>query len=305
MIPKRPPRVGQVGFVYAHPYRVQGISIAGEQTVVQVPELDVAFDIGLCPRVALASRIIALSHGHMDHVAGLPYFFSHRHFLKMGPSVCLAPAELVPALERMMQAWIDVENQRTPHEFLPMRPGDTHEIKNNLFLRAVPISHTVPALGYVVIERRNKLREEFRELPQERLRELKSRGEEITQTLEIPIVAYTGDTELCPSLYADDFVRAQIVVTECTFFDDQHRGRSKVGKHLHVDDLSAMLNVWQAGTVVVVHVSRRTNLTAAKQRLIDAAGESARDRVHFLMDHRGNHQRYEELQARIEREGAL
>ncbi len=40
MLPKTPPRTGQVGFLYAPPYRIQGISVAGEQTVVQIPELD-------------------------------------------------------------------------------------------------------------------------------------------------------------------------------------------------------------------------------------------------------------------------
>ena len=61
MLPKQPPRSGQVGFLYIPPYRVQGISVAGEQTVVQVPELDVTFDIGLCPRIALSSPYVAIS----------------------------------------------------------------------------------------------------------------------------------------------------------------------------------------------------------------------------------------------------
>src|SRR5262245_1685831 len=89
MLPKMPPRSGQVGFLYIPPYRVQGVSIAGEQTVVQVPELDVCFDIGLCPRIALSSPYVALSHGHMDHVGGLPYYFSQRMFQKMGMGRCV------------------------------------------------------------------------------------------------------------------------------------------------------------------------------------------------------------------------
>jgi hypothetical protein len=51
---------------------------------VQVPELDVCFDIGLCPRIALTSPYVAISHCHMDHVAGLPYYFSQRMFQKIG-----------------------------------------------------------------------------------------------------------------------------------------------------------------------------------------------------------------------------
>ena len=32
MLPKEPPRVGQMGFLFVPPYRVQGISIAGEMS---------------------------------------------------------------------------------------------------------------------------------------------------------------------------------------------------------------------------------------------------------------------------------
>jgi len=46
---------------------LSGVSIAGEQTAVAIPELDLCFDIGLCPRVALSCGYICLTHGHMDH----------------------------------------------------------------------------------------------------------------------------------------------------------------------------------------------------------------------------------------------
>ena len=56
-----------------------GYSVAGEETVVQVPEMDVCFDIGRAPYFALTSNIICLSHGHMDHMAGVAYYLSQRH----------------------------------------------------------------------------------------------------------------------------------------------------------------------------------------------------------------------------------
>ena len=58
MIPKPPPKEGQLGFLYLPPYRIQGISVAGEQSVVHIPELDLVFDIGLCPRATLAAGTV-------------------------------------------------------------------------------------------------------------------------------------------------------------------------------------------------------------------------------------------------------
>jgi ribonuclease Z len=293
MLPKMPPRSGQVGFVYVPPYRVQGISVAGEQTVVQIPELDVVFDVGMCPRIALSSPYVALSHAHMDHVGGLPYYFSQRMFQKMGPGTCVCHAAVARSLERMMQSWVELEHQRTPHKILGLEPDQDVEIKNNIRLRGIAVSHTVPSLGYAVVERRSKLKDEFRDFPQEKLRELRAQGVEITRTLEIPLVAYTGDTELGPFLYRDEFVKAKIVIAECTFLEAEHRSRATVGKHLHVHDVAALLGVWEADAVILVHLSRRTNLASARQEILQVVGNRHGDRVHLLMDHRTNRSRYE------------
>ena len=299
MLPKAPPRSGQLGFVYVPPYRVQGISVAGEQTVVQIPELDISFDIGLCPRIALSSNYIALSHGHMDHVAGLPYYFSQRMFQRIGPGTCVCHPALVEPLRAMMLSWTGLEGQRTQFEIIPIPPGEQIEIKNNIFLRGIEVSHAVGAMGYAVVERRSKLKTEYFDLPQERLRALRSSGVEITRTLEIPLVAYTGDTELGPYLFRDEFANAKIVICECTFFEPDHKTRARVGKHLHVTDLIKLLGVWKADAVILVHLSRRTNLADARELLVSVIGEEQAERVHFLMDHRENRQRYEQQELEL------
>jgi ribonuclease Z len=103
-----------------------------------------------------------------------------------------------------------------------------------------------------------------------------------------------------PFLLRDEFVNARIVVTECTFFDPEHRDRARVGKHIHVEDLRQLIRAWNAPDIVVVHVSRRTNMSYARERLAEAAGEHV-GRIHLLMDHRTNRQRYERQAAETER----
>jgi ribonuclease Z len=99
-------------------------------------------------------------------------------------------------------------------------------VKNNIMLRAIEMRHTVPALGYALVERRSKLKPEFADLPQEKLRELKASGTEITRVLQIPLVAYTGDTEFGPNLFRDEFASAKIVISECTFLEEDHESRA-------------------------------------------------------------------------------
>ena len=80
---------------------------------------------------------------------------------------------------------------------------------------------------------------------------------------------------------------------EATFFEPDHRARASVGKHLHVEDIAALLNVWRADAVILGHLSRRTNIGEAREQLIKTIGEESAQRVHFLMDHRTNRMRYE------------
>ncbi len=293
MLPKPPPREGSLAFLYLPPYRVQGISVAGESTCVMIPELDVCFDMGECPRAALASKHVAISHGHMDHIGGLAYYCSQRRFQGMGTARIVCDARLAGPINRMMAGYVDLEQQRTPYELLPLTHEQQLEIKPNIFLRAFEVEHTSPTMGFAIVERRSKLKPEYVDLPQEKLRELKERNVEITRTLEIPLVAYIGDTAPGPHLVRADVRQAQIIITECTFFEPEHTERAKVGMHLHVNDIAEWLRIAQCKHMVLTHISRRTHLGYARERLLELLGEEKAQRVLLLMDHRFNRERYE------------
>jgi len=293
MLPKPPPRLGQLGFLYVPPIRVQGVSVAGEKSAVMVPEFDVCFDIGVCHRPMLASRIVALSHGHMDHVAALPYYFSQRWFQGMGTGVCVCDKRIEPAVRQMMQGWIDLEQQETSHEIIGLDEDEEFEIKNNIFLRAFAVDHTVPAMAYSVIERRTKLKPEYLDLPQSRLMELKRGGEEITREIRVPVVTYLGDTLPGAHLFRQEVLEARVLIMECTFFEPEHKARALIGKHVHLDDIVELMPHLQCEALILTHLSRRTNLGLAKRQLHERLGSERAARVHLLMDHKGNRARYE------------
>jgi len=263
----------------------------------------VCFDMGECPRSALAAKWVAVSHGHMDHVGGLAYYCSQRRFQGMGTGKIICDARIAPAIHRMMAGFVDLEQQRTPYEVYPLEPEQQIEIKPNIVLRGFATEHTAPSFGFVAVERRSKLRPELVDLPQEKLKELKDRGEEITRIIEIPLVAYLGDTAPGPHLIREDVRKAAIIITECTFFEPEHRERAKVGMHLHVGDIAEWLGVAECRHMVLTHISRRTHLGFARQQLVDLVGEEKARRVLFLMDYRAARERYErqEIEAGVVR----
>ncbi len=294
MIPKPPPRDGSLGFLYLPPFRIQGYSVAGEATTINIPEMDVCFDMGMAPRSALAAKFCALSHGHMDHVGGLAYWCSQRNFQGMGPGTIVCDARIESDVRGMMDGFQSLERQKTPYELIPLEHEQEIQIKNNIMLRAFHTEHTAPSMGYVIIEKRTKLKEHLVGLPQEKLRDMKHKGEEIVNHLEVPLLAYTGDTLPGVHLLRDDVRKAQIIISECTFFEPSHKDRAKIGMHMHVDDLVEWLKVIKCEHMVVVHLSRRTHLGQARKQLVEQAGKELTSKVHFLMDHRNNRIRYEE-----------
>jgi ribonuclease Z len=120
---------------------------------------------------------------------------------------------------------------------------------------------------------------------------LKADGDELTTNTEIPLIAYTGDTDRGEFLERDEFAKAKIVVAECTFIDADHRSRARIGRHLHLEDIAELLSIWEAEHVVLVHLSRRTLLSEARERIATLGADA--DRIHLLMDHRTNRRRYE------------
>jgi ribonuclease Z len=293
MLPKPPPREATLGFLLCPPFRIYGESIAGEITTLMIPELDLGFDIGSCPRAMLSSKHLAITHGHMDHIGALAYYCSQRRFQGMGDAKIVCDERIAPAIRTMMDGFSDLEGQRTPYTLIPVQPDQPVEIKNNILLRGFKAEHTCPAFGYTVAEKRTKLKTEFLGLPQEKLKELKESGTDITYSFEVPLITYTGDTAPGAHLLREDVRKSQIIISECTFFEPDHKERAKVGMHMHIDDIAEWLRVVECQYLVLVHISRRTDMMYARKRIAEVAGPKNAEKVLFLMDYRANKARYE------------
>jgi len=268
-------------------FHIIGYSVAGEETVVQVPELGVCFDIGRAPHFALTSNIICISHGHMDHLAGLAYYLSQRHFQGMKPGTVLVPEELARPVDQMLRCWRDVERQATPYTLVPMSAGSVHQVRKDFIIRAFETHHGGGSLGYALVSVREKLKAEYLPLPGPEIAALRRKGVEIQYRLEVPLVAYLGDTASGAVFRQPDVVQAEVLLTECTFFDASHKSRAKVGKHLHLDGLVEVLPGLKNQRIIILHVSRRISIRRARNMLRKRVGDEQMQRIHFLMDFEG------------------
>jgi ribonuclease Z len=266
------------------PYHVIGYSVAGEETVAQIPELNVCFDIGRAPHFALTSDYVCISHGHMDHLAGLPYYLSQRYFQGMKAGTILLPAELEKPVDHLLKCWRDVERQGTPYNLIPMKPGELYEVRRDFGIRAVATHHGGPSLGYSLISIREKLKAEYQGIPGQELAAMRKRGVEIQYRLEVPMVTYLGDTTIGPVFENPDVQNAEILLTEITFFDPDHRTKAKLGRHLHIEQFLQVLPLLKNKDIVLIHVTRRTGVGRARRLLRKRVGDDRMKNIHFLMD---------------------
>jgi ribonuclease Z len=274
--------------------RVIGSSYAGEETWLGLPELNVGFDIGRAPRDIIPIEHIFLTHGHMDHAAGLAYYFAQRWFVDAAPGNLYVAPSLIDPIRRLLRVWGEIDGHEPPANLHPAVPGRDLAVRRDLIVRPFEVSHfgaktqraaLSQALGYCVIEVRQKLKDEFAGLSGPQIVEKKQAGIEITRRVEVPLVAFCGDTGPGPFLDLDYVRTARILLLECTFFDPDDLRRSRAGGHMHISDLKAALPQLSNERILITHLTRRMMLSEAKAILRQELGHECDGRVSLLMEH--------------------
>ena len=263
-----------------------GYSVAGEETVVAMPQLDVCFDIGKAPDQIISINHILLTHGHMDHAAGIAYYLSHRNFCGMSAGTILAPKNLLQPIRDIINAWGRLDGNKIPVKLVGVKPGDEYQIKPNLFARVFPTKHSKGSVGFSVIEKRKKLKPEYSGLTGPQIVELKKQGIEIDYPLEIPIVSYIGDTQYVDFSQLKYIAESKILIAECTFYEDEHSGRAEAGKHMHIEEFTTLLKNLQNEHIVVTHTTLRTPMREIHKILKNALPEDKYEKVILFMDKR-------------------
>jgi len=260
-----------------------GYSVAGEETVVAMPQLDVCFDIGKAPDQIISINNVLLTHGHMDHTAGIAYYLSHRNFCGLSPGTILAPENLLGPIREIISAWARLDGNDIPANLIGVKPGDEYQIKPNLFTRVFPTKHSRGSVGYSVIEKRKKLRPEYTDLTGPQIVELKKRRIQIDYPLEIPIVTYLGDTQFVDFSQLKYIAESKILIAECTFYQAEHIERAEAGRHMHINELAVLLEELQNDYIVITHTTQRTPMWDIHKILKEVLSPEKYNRVVLLM----------------------
>ena len=239
---------------------IEGYSRAAVQTYWRVPELKFGFDLGAHPWDFMGTPTWMISHCHLDHIAALPLYIARRRLMKMAPPRILLPEYAIEPVQAMLRSFAKLDRGRLPCDLIGMEHGQEFELSRELVVKSVETKHRIYSLGYIVYQRRNKLKPEYKDFSGEQIRDLKMQGVEITNELRFPLIAFTGDTAPVGLDKNPEFYEAKILITELTFVAPDHR-RNLIHKHghIHLDDIVERADRFENELVIAGHLSTRYN----------------------------------------------
>jgi len=236
---------------------IEGVSIAGHESFYKVPAFKCLLEFGRAPEDVVGYSTVCLTHGHLDHAAGIAHHASRRRLTGLPPARVFAPEEAVPDLEAWLAISQRLENVDYGAHVTPAVPGESVMLRNDLELRFLPGRHRVPTVGYLFSEIRHKLEDEFQGLEGPEIAALRQKGTEVTRREEIPLLGYPGDCG--PEIFdaAPELFRARVLLIECSFVAPEDRDRAREYAHIHLDDIAQRATLFENEAIVLTHFSLR------------------------------------------------
>jgi ribonuclease Z len=259
---------------------IEGYSRAAVQSYWRVPELKLGFDLGAQPWDFMGTPTWFLTHTHLDHVAALPVYVARRRMMRMEPPTIYLPESAVEDVRKLLLVMQRLDRGRMVCHLNGVKAGDEIELSRDHVVTPFATTHTIPSLGYVVWERRFKLKEEYHGMPGDRIRDLRLSGVAVTREMRTPLVAYTGDTSPAGLDGFPPVFQAKVLITELSFVRPNHR-REKIHKfgHLHLDDFLERADRFENELIICAHFSTRYHPDEVRRYVDKKMPPKLRERV--------------------------
>jgi ribonuclease Z len=233
--------------------------------------------LALGPNV-FSPSVLAISHGHSDHVLGIPGLIGARRF---GKGANEKPLTIIyPEHSRGVQAARDLLGTSYADVVFPLTwiaasPGTSIPVGKGRSLEAFNVRHVPdePALGYRVVETKRRLKPEFASMSQAHVEAAARDGRRDALLEEVTHVrfAHSGDAmPIDPALVAE----ADLLVHDATFLEEPDR---KYPIHATTEEALEVGRAANVKTLVLYHLSIRYDRATALPALraqVQASGFS-------------------------------
>jgi ribonuclease Z len=258
-----------------------GRSSAGHESYYRVPSFRASLEAGRGPDALVALPFLLVTHAHLDHAAGIATYASQRTLLNLDEGSVALPAGVAEEFSEILERHRRLEGVTGPYRarIIPVVPGDRLSIRNDLVVRVEPAPHRVPSVGYTFLELRHKLRADLRGAPEELLAARRRGGEVIAESVEMPLLSYSGDCSAEIFSAAPAIFRSRVLLLECTFLRPDHEEKARRYGHVHLADIAAHAALFENDAIVLTHFSASYSREEVLARLADGLPTSLRERT--------------------------
>jgi ribonuclease Z len=268
--------------------RIEGWSVAGQETWFRVHPPGIAFDTGRGASQLAGAHDLFLSHGHLDHALGLPWVLSQRsRYAPQGhlETRVFCPRPIADSLEALIAAAASLEGGEAFRcEIVPLAIGDRVDVGKGFLVEAFATDHVVPSLGYHLIHRKRRLPAALAGRSGPELVALREQGVDTAEIVEEPWLSYCGDTsqavfDLSPAIFD-----SRVLLLECTFLGPGRSGERDLYKHLHLEDIAEHAERFHNTAIVLHHLSRRHRADELRNEIARLMPADLRPRIHLMVE---------------------
>lgn len=269
-------------------HNVRGYSKAMYSTWLYYKPARILLDAGEGASPALGNFVfgigkVFLSHGHYDHISGVPGLIHSRASArgdKEKPLTIYYPAG--DRFIKMQREYVSKTATSLPYElfWVPLEPGEDVELSrqnSRMLVRpfATPHQRRALSLGFKLIEERQRLKPEFTDLEEDQIAAIaREKGREaINETYEQTLLAYCGDSmPVDPQQVAG----AEVLLHDATFLDRRDR---EGNTHASMDEAFEVAKAADVNALGLFHISSRYS-----RRKIESHTEKLIEKHNFKPD---------------------
>ncbi|MFM6928553.1 MAG: MBL fold metallo-hydrolase [Bdellovibrio sp.] len=261
-------------------YKFYGLSLSGIRTAIAMPDLSLSFDVAQGYPYLLNLKKFFISHGHLDHAAGLPYIISQKAMTSQEGAQYFMPQSLVAPMTEIMKIWGKIEGHEYKFDFVGVKADDEFHLNQQCYMKAFPTTHRIESFGYTLFEIQKKLKAEYHGLTEDQIVDLRRQGKDVNDIHHLPMVTFTGDTQI-EFLDSRPWIKkSKILILEATYLDDRKtiEGARQWG-HTHLDEIIPRLDEIESEQIVFIHISSRYSMEETKRIFKKRIPEKHQDRI--------------------------